>query len=105
MGVYSPTTPTGGAVMSTTDPSGSRWKASRVRSSRPVSSSKASCVMRTGTSMPCKAFSPDTMDMSARVALLIVKWRRTDSESLGMVVVPWRSSSESCTSENTRFQS
>ena len=49
--------------------------------------------------------SPDTMDMSARVALLIVKWRRTDSESLGMVVVPWRTSSESCTSENTRFQS
>ena len=88
MGVYSTAMPTGGAVMSRTDPSGSRWKASRVRSSSPVSSSKASCVMRTGTLTPRSTFSLETMDMSARVPLLMVKWRRTDSVSSGTVVVP-----------------
>ena len=45
------------------------------------------------------------MDMSARVRLEMVNCWRTDAESSGTVVAPWRSRSESCTSENTRFQS
>ena len=61
--------------------------------------------MSTGALRPRSAFSPETMDMSARVRLEMVNCWRTDAESSGTVVAPWCSRSESCTSENTRFQS